>query len=354
MLASLRASLCGERVEEQLLRDMERHEWVEFVRLAQQHNVLPLLCDALAPHKGAMPREVFARLAGMTLVAEDKFEQREGVIRRLAALLRKELIPLMILKGYGISRYYPIPAHRTFSDVDIYNCGRIEEADRVIARELGIEIDEGVHHHTKCVMDGVLVENHYDFINTSAHTSNLRFERLLKEEAERGVGEIEVGGERVLLPSATFNALFLMRHMAHHYAAERVSLRHLCDWKQFVEAEHTNVDWRRVGEIYEQFNMKRFADVVNALCTTHLGMAEGIVGSVRRDAALENRIFNDILYAEFDEAMPKRGALKIVWWKVRRYAANRWKHRLIYNESWLRTFFHSAIGHLRKPHTITH
>ena len=142
MLASLRASLCGERVEEQLLRDMERHEWVEFVRLAQQHNVLPLLCDALAPHKGAMPREVFARLAGMTLVAEDKFEQREGVIRRLAAMLRKERIPLMILKGYGISRYYPIPAHRTFSDVDIYNCGRIEEADRVIARELGIEIDE--------------------------------------------------------------------------------------------------------------------------------------------------------------------------------------------------------------------
>ena len=156
-----------------------------------------------------------------------------------------------------------------------------------------------------------------------------------------------------MLPSAMFNALFLMRHMALHYAAERVSVRHLCDWKQFVEAEGENVDWERVNKVYAEYNMKRFADAITALCIDHLGMKRDVIPGVERDAKLENRILNDILYAEFSEEKPE-GCLRIVWWKTRRFFANRWKHKLVYNESWLWTFFQSSWAHLIKPQTITH
>lgn len=354
LLASLREVLAGEELRCELIAALEPKEWGELLKLAQQHNILPLLCDALTPHKAILPREVFARLVGMTLVAEDRYELRVEVIARLAAVLAEADIPLMLLKGYGISRYYPMANHRTFSDVDIYNCGRIEEADRTLAEKLGVEIETDVHHHTKCVYKGVLIENHYDFVNTSAHSSDVRFERILKQEVAKDIRHIEVRGADVMLPSATFNALFLMRHMAHHYAAERVSLRHLADWKQFIESEHTNVDWASVHRLYTEFNMKRFADAVTGLCVSHLGMRGDLIEGVERDEKLEQRILADIIYAEFDEQMPGRGFVRIVWWKIRRFVANRWKHKLVYNESWLRTFFHSAIGHLRKPHTIAH
>ena len=63
---------------------------------------------------------------------------------------------------------------------------------------------------------------------------------------------------------------------------------------------------------------------------------------------------NDILYAEFNEEKPKGGLFRIVWWKTRRYFANSWKHKLIYNESVLRTFIQSSYSHLLKPKTIKH
>jgi hypothetical protein len=300
-----------------------------------------------------VPRRFLTQIVGLTLVAEDSYEHRVQVINKLASLYANNNIPFMVIKGYGISLYYPNPRHRTFSDVDTYHFGRFEEADRQVVDELGSEIDTGVHHHTTCVYKGVLIENHYDFINTTQRNSNVKFERILKAEAENGCVEHNVDGIRILLPSAMFNALFLMRHMAAHYAAERVSVRHLCDWMQFVKREYRNIDWVRVNRIYEQFNMKRFADAITRICITHLGLEASIVPDVNTDIKLEHRILNDILYPEFADAKPK-GFVRIVWWKTRRYYANRWKHKLIYNESWVWTFFQSAYAHLLKPKTITH
>ena len=353
LFEALRRMLCGGQFREELLVGVTEAEWTELLTLAQQHNVLPLLCDGIASQRKQIPPKAFSKLVGMTVVGEDKYAERVEVIKSLAKLFAEHNIPLMVLKGYGVSLYYPQPSHRVFSDVDTYNFGRLEEADKLLNEQLGVDIDVDVHHHTTCVYKGVLIENHYDFVNTVQHNSNARFEKLLKMEAERGCRTHKIGEQEILLPSPMFNALFLMRHMALHYAAERVSVRHLCDWKQFVEVEGGNVDWKRVNEVYTEYNMKRFADALTAICIDHLGMKADIIPHIGRDTKLENRILNDILYAEFSEDKPK-GFLRIVWWKIRRYFANRWKHKLVYNESWLWTFFQSSWAHLIKPKTITH
>lgn len=354
LFASLRCALNGETVDTQAVKSLSKTEWVEFVRLAQQHNVIPMVCDGLAGIRKELPANVFMQIAGLTAVAEDKYDTRVGVVKELASIMSANHIPAMIIKGYGVSLYYPQPNHRTFSDVDTYHFGRLKEADNVMQSAWGVEVDTDVHHHTTCVYRGVLIENHYDFVNTSSHNSNARFEKILKAEAEKGCRIHKIGEEEILLPSPMFNALFLMRHMALHYAAERVSVRHLCDWKQFVEAESNNIDWGRVQAIDKQFNMNRFADAISAICIDHLGMDAGLVPNIERDVNLEERILNDILYAEFDEDKPNGGLFKIVWWKTRRYFANSWKHKLIYNESVLRTFIQSSYSHLLKPKTIKH
>lgn len=354
LFSALRSALSGEKFGEELLAGVTEREWDELLRFAQQHNVLPLLCDGIASQRKQIPPKAFSKLVGMTVVGEDKYAERVDVIKSLAKLFAQHNIPLMVLKGYGVSLYYPQPNHRVFSDVDTYNFGKLEEADKVLGEQLGVEIDVDVHHHTTCVYRGVLIENHYDFVNTSAHNSNARFEKILKAEVEKKYKVHKIGEEEILLPSSMFNALFLMRHMALHYAAERVSVRHLCDWKQFVEAEGNNIDWQRVQTISKQFNMNRFADAISAICIDHLGLDARLVPNIERNAKLEERIFNDILYAEFDEERPNGGLFKIVWWKTRRFFANSWKHKLIYNESVLRTFVQSSHSHLLKPKTIKH
>lgn len=354
LLGLLRTALSGVKFDKELLRELTMEDWKRVVSLAQQHNIAPLVCDGLAGGRDVVPTKVFSRLVGLTVLSEDKYDARRKVVEELGLLFAEHKIPFMVLKGYGISLYYPTPTHRTFSDVDMYSFGQYREADRVLHESLGINIDDDVHHHTTCVYKGVLIENHYDIINTVQHKSNALFEQILKAEASQNVREHEVGNTNILLPSAMFNALFLMRHMAMHYAAERVSLRHLCDWMLFVRAEHQNIDWERVNAIYEQFNMKRFADAITGICIDNLGMSADYVPGVHRDKALEARILNDIIFAEFSEKMPEKGFFRIVWWKTRRYFANRWKHKLIYKESWIWTFFQSSWAHLIKPKTITH
>lgn len=55
---------------------------------------------------------------------------------------------MMVLKGYGLSKNYPVPNHRPCGDMDIYLFGDQEKADKLIAEELGIKIDNSHHHHT--------------------------------------------------------------------------------------------------------------------------------------------------------------------------------------------------------------
>ena len=333
---------------------MTPSQWESLLQLSVEHSVVAVVYEAIErlPAEQQPPRQVMLKFAVMADRSIQRFRQRSAVIGELLDLYNEAGIPTMIIKGISVARLYPNPELRTFSDIDTCHFGKIKEADSLAAERLGITPDDDVHHHTKWVYKGVLVENHYDFVNTKSHLSNRDYEQLLKAEAENAI-ESEWQGRKVLFASPRFNALFLMRHMAAHYAAERVSLRHLCDWKVFVEQCGADVDWVEVYSVYDKFKMRPFVDAVRGILVDYLGLApELLPAPEKEDKALEKRIINDILYSEFSVKCPKKGAVAIVWWKIRRFWANRWKHRLVYRESWLHSFLQMTYSHLLKPKTI--
>lgn len=329
-------------------------QWEKLLQMAMSHNVVAVVYEALGRLSAEQQpsRQVMLKFAVMADRSIQRFRQRSAVIGELLDLYNKAGIPTMIIKGISVARLYPNPELRTFSDVDTYHFGQNREVDRLAAERLGVTPDDDVHHHSKWVYKGVLVENHYDFVNTKSHLSNRDYEQLLKAEADKAI-ESEWQGRKVLFASPRFNALFLMRHMAAHYAAERVSLRHLLDWKVFVEQCGADVDWAEVYSVYDKFKMRPFVDAVRGILVDYLGLApESLPAPQQEDKALEERIINDILYSEFSVKCPKKGAVAIVWWKIRRFWANRWKHRLVYRESWLHSFLQMTYSHLLKPKTI--
>ena len=74
------------------------------------------------------------------------------------------------------------------------------------------------------------------------------------------------------LPLPDLNALFLMRHMAVHFAAVEIGLRHLSDWAVFLAADGRRVNWQELRAVYREHNMLRFADAVTGLCVRYLGV----------------------------------------------------------------------------------
>ena len=64
----------------------------------------------------------------------------------------------------------------------------------------------------------------------------------------------------------------------------------------------------------------------------------------KENVRLRDRVLGDILHPEFqaeEPPMEKRIAYGIV--KTKRLWVNRWKHRMVFDESILSTFWHSAI-----------
>lgn len=173
---------------------------------------------------------------GRSVSLEQEYGRYLEVIGHLAKFYEECEIPMMLLKGYGASLNYPVPAHRPTGDIDVYLWDRWKEADSKVTELLGIRVDNSHHHHSVFMFEGRSIENHYDFVNVHSHLSNREVEACFKRLAAEGRCPCLLpNGVKIYLPSADLNALFLARHCAAHFAAERLTLRQLLDWALFVE-----------------------------------------------------------------------------------------------------------------------
>lgn len=265
---------------------------------------------------------------------------------------------MLLLKGYGCSLCYPLPEHRPTGDIDIFLFGRQEEADTLVERELGIKVHREYHKHSTFNYHGVEVENHAKFIDDVSHKSNIRFEQtlmsLLNEEEC-----IESPINNVLLPSPTFNALFLLRHTGEHFASNEITLRHVLDVGTFFCKYHSMVDWEKMMTVYHQERMSDFFNGIATICVKYLGMeADSFASSDKRytyqhDIVLAERILTDIFVQKDVLPMSMVGLntigqkLKYAILKSHRWWHNRWKYRLVYNENLVESFVWLARNRIK-------
>ena len=288
-------------------------------------------------------------------------------------------IEMMVLKGYGLSLNYPVPAHRPVGDVDVYlnddddpslrpfdqlrageAQGKLDSGqarlpawrrgDEVIRRR-GIAIDYSHHHHSVFSWKGphstgsgqVMVENHYDIVNRYAGKSERMEDDMFKQMATEGRKEVVVDGIKVYLPSATFNGIFLLRHASAHFAGSHITLRHLLDWALFVDKQWKEIDWPFVTDWLTRLGLRRFFSCMNALSIDCLGIAAEKFPVLERDAALEQRVLADILHPTFSEK--DSGFL----FKLRRLKANMWKRNLVALEPLVPRMLRLAWSHVVRP-----
>lgn len=298
-----------------------------------------------------MNKQVKKQWIGQVIQSHEwKYSSYHSVISHLASFYSKHGIKMMVLKGYGLSLNYPVPAHRPCGDVDIWNYGEYKRADKVLHDDLGIKIDHSHHHHTVFHFEGQVFENHYDFVNVFSHPSNKVVEARLKELAFKEEEEIDVEGQSVYLPSPDFNALFLLRHTSAHFAADKMSLRQILDWGTFVQRYQDRIDWKDLTEFVGKVGMRPFMDILNGICVDYLGFPAALFPSRYSDA--ESRVMEDLFDPEFAVKNPKNHFVGSLWWRFRRWKHNAWKHRLVYPESGFRTFLVQLRAHMMKPASL--
>lgn len=275
--------------------------------------------------------------------------RHQSCIRALSKLFNEKHIPMMVLKGYGLSLNYPNAFVRPCGDIDIYCFGQHSNADEII-RNLGVIIDSSNPHHSQFVYNNFLIENHRTFLDQDNHKSNKRIEQVIHNiiDEESGV-EIE---ENIFIPSPTVNAIYLIRHAGEHFTSCEITIRHLLDISTFFQANHHLINWDVVIKVLNDEKMIDFYNGLSTICCYYLGFSDDLFYGYQVKLGLAQRILQDIF--EIKKTLPMASQkihglnkYKYAFNKTVRWWNNRWKYKIVYNESLFESFLTLAINRIR-------
>ncbi len=316
---------------------MSESEWYELIQFAKRQCVLGLFLDALDKvklYKTIPPRKLLIQTIGSTMVLEKSYQQQKDTIKNLSTLFLNKGIRMALIKGYGLSKLYSIPAHRGVGDLDVYFCGKGQYADTLI-KEMGIEVKQNEEKHSVYDYDGVHVENHASIICEQEHPSLFNVEEFLKKELnENSSLDMETG---CWLPSTMFNIVFLPLHFAGHFVYGGANLRQIIDYALVVRNAKKNkdfnqIDWNTVKKLAVNGGYFKFLCCLNSICIEYIGISAECFPNWPKDKIMEKRILNEVLNPTIVEAHSLNG-------KIKRYLGNRWKYQLVYsNENYLMGF----------------
>lgn len=334
--------------------------WQSLYPLAIHQGISAILLDAigLLPSETRPPKPTLLQWIGQTTMMERMYAKHKERIASLASFYKQNDIRLLLLKGYGCSLCYTKPEHRPTGDIDVFLFGRQDEADILVEKQLGIKVHREYHKHSTFNYGGVEVENHAKFIDDVSHKSNIRFEQILMSVLEKEEC-LQSPIDNVLLPSPTFNALFLLRHTGEHFASNEITLRHMLDVGTFFHRYHSKIDWALVFKVYKEERMLRFFNAIATICVEYLGIDAACFASEEKqytyqsDTTLAKRILSDIF--EKKDVLPMTTAgidtiakkLKYAIDKSHRWWRNRWKYQLVYNENLVESFWWLARNRMK-------
>lgn len=325
------------------LPNLKAKDWNKVLSLAEEQGVLPVIAPLVTDltFYDEASRMMLVEWYAIAQNDQQDYKLRKSVMCEMASMFAKEDMDILFMKGASLAQLYPNPEWRVFSDIDYYLFGKSEQGIAVL-KQNGIESSAYYHHHTQASLNGVLLENHYDFVERVNHRCDLIIDDVLKALAEKEGHSLKASflGEGITnayVMTPTMNAIFLMRHMSAHFVSETISLRMLYDWALFLKHHTKDVDWRLVTELYDKSGMTEFAGLIQYLLKTKLGVEYAECPVFPFDEEKAGKLWLSIIYPPEQDPY-KKFSLRYYIFEAKTFWKNRWKHQIVYpgeSYSWL-------------------
>lgn len=257
----LRVSL-GKETEVSLPNDVN---WQTVYDIAMKQGVGAIACDGLLKlEKSGIDEELRYKWMGQSMVVEQRSSMQWNIAYEMAELFSREDIKTIALKGISFASYYPMPFHRSSSDIDISLLDDFERGNQIIESK-GFLVDREDSKHSHYVVNGIPVENHQFCIGVRGNRRNKRVERRFRQLLREG-GET-IGDSKLIRPQWLFNALFFMYHaMNHLLIGGGITLKYICDWivlRDSVEDKDSKVAfWNECDEL----GLTKIAQAIDRVC----------------------------------------------------------------------------------------
>lgn len=340
LLALLRASLHQQEVEIVHFQQATEEDWLKCYRLAVRQGVSSLAWEGIErmPANYNPPLNVKLSWALREKEQLEKYRKHCLAANTLTQFFAQHNIATVILKGIGLSRFYPVPAQRESGDIDIYTYSADktlmtdEEANRMadeLIRKQGAIICESLFEkHSKFGFNGVTFENHKMFLYEAGCQTTIKAELWLKKHFNTQVVELLDGECQIEVPSVTFDSVFVSLHAAQHYGMG-LSLKHLCDWVLLLKQKGMKLP----SELDNKY-FKQTVTTLTQLCNQYLGLSVPI----EKNYNLANIMMQEILYPPYYRKKIVGGFIKTYWFQLRnRMHIFKLKHQLLGVSFWKKT-----------------
>lgn len=291
---------------------LNSEEWERVYELADRHEVSVLLRNILSSDK--LPEKQRQTVQLKTARTVHKGIRLQALNSRLTALLEKEGITAITLKGYAAARFYPVPEFRKTTDIDLFlfSFEDAKKAGRILC-ENGFKFSAEWHanHHLVLISGkNETVELHTAWADEFKDKHlNRRLDEVQKESRGHCM-PIDCDGARLYVYETAYQGFYLLIHMLQHFVGSGFGLRNLCDWVVLWEScddENARKDFLKMAC---DSGTAEFARAVTSVCAEYLGLSREkspFPFEALTEKTLTDEFLRDILDAgEFGFSEPER------------------------------------------------
>lgn len=337
LFALLRAGLhqCG--IEREHFLNATEAEWRRCFSIAVRQGVAALAWSGIERLPADCTPPLNVKLSWGLKESEQTAKYRTHCLAasEMIKFLAEHGIATTVLKGVGLSRLYPVPAHRKGGDIDIYTYSADKSrmtdeeanqmADKLMFERASVMDDSQFKKHSQCIFNGVTFENHRMFLHVAECMTTDKADRWLKDHRAIETVQLLDGECCIEVPSIDFDSVFIPLHAAQHYG-QGLSLKHLCDWAMVLKQNGQKLP----KEPYDKYFMKTI-NVLTQLCNQYLGTEI----SVSEDDELAEAMMQEIMHPPYFKRIPEGNSIRIRFIRLmNRIHIFRLRHRLLGVSFW--------------------
>lgn len=274
-LEILKVALAGKAYEP--VEEISADQWAQIFRIAQQHQLLPVVVDACYQLPGLAGTELLT--AARSSVRQQVFSQAQKTAEflNLYRNLRRAGVRPLVVKGIICRNLYPKPDHRSSSDEDVLI--RPEQFDLChgVMISFGMEAGEDPAHFEQRYEipyrkkgSPLYIELHRSLFpadNDAYGELNGYFEQVHDTAAEEIVEK-----EQILTMNPTDHLFYLICHSFKHFLYGGFGIRQVCDIVLFARHYGERICWEQVLKNCWEIRADRFAAALFAIGERYLGI----------------------------------------------------------------------------------
>ena len=159
-----------------------------------------------------------------------------AVAGKLFAMLREDGMRCCVLKGQGNALMYPNPYSRTPGDIDVWIDASRERIMEYARKKFELGDDIRLQH-LETSLDGVPVELHFFPCSMNNPIYHARLQKWFRRNADLQCSHIVSlpdGAGDIAIPTSSFNIVYQLCHLYHHFFDEGIGMRQIIDYYHVV------------------------------------------------------------------------------------------------------------------------